>query len=84
MARDKTVVPHLIGPRIPKRTSDRERWSHVMLTLFKPWRSGTELRNRGEKWSEAYQRWEDSKTAPLTVLQYLANLKDMHAGQSQQ
>lgn len=83
--RQTAVIPRLIGQRIPKRTTDSERWAHMILTLFKPWsRFGTELRRPGEKWVSAYERWEADGIADPGVVKYIENIQEMHDGQSQQ
>ena len=50
-------VPNFAGANLPRRDQgDREYYCSSMLTLFKPWRSGTDLRKSGtNSWEEAFQ-----------------------------
>ncbi|KAJ6549429.1 hypothetical protein DFH09DRAFT_926166, partial [Mycena vulgaris] len=56
---DKTnvdwMVPNFVGGSLPRRDAgDREYYCCTMLTLFKPWRSGIELKETGMDWATAY------------------------------
>ncbi|CAF1406501.1 unnamed protein product [Rotaria sordida] len=48
-------VPILYGPQIPRRDRDdtRERYSRVLLTLFVPWRTVTDLCGINQTWEDA-------------------------------
>ena len=58
----KTVrVPNFIGNTLPRRDQgDREYYSSTMLTLFKPWRSGLDLRTNINSWDETFASHEFS------------------------
>lgn len=58
--REVTVVPVLIGPEIPRkgRENTYERYCRAILTLFKPWRSVSDLCFLEENWADAFQRHE--------------------------
>ncbi|TFK53512.1 hypothetical protein OE88DRAFT_1626501, partial [Heliocybe sulcata] len=50
-----SLVPNFIGGNLPRRdTGNREFYCTAMLTLFKPWREGKNLREEDETWDDAY------------------------------
>ncbi|KAJ6628105.1 hypothetical protein B0H10DRAFT_1685813, partial [Mycena sp. CBHHK59/15] len=50
-----SVVPNFVGGSLPRRdAADREYYSCTMLTLFKPWRSGTDLKTSAMDWDTAF------------------------------
>jgi hypothetical protein len=51
-------VPNFAGANLPRRDQgDREYYCCSMLTLFKPWRSGIDLRESStSSWEDAFQR----------------------------
>ena len=50
-------VPNFAGANLPRcDQGDREYYCSSMLTLFKPWRNGTDLRESTSSWEEAFQR----------------------------
>ncbi|PBK59623.1 hypothetical protein ARMSODRAFT_843060, partial [Armillaria solidipes] len=56
---DELLIPNFIGGTLPRRDSgDREYYCCVMLTLFKPWRSGADLKKPEENWHEAFSSYE--------------------------
>ena len=51
----KEKIPNFVGPTLPRcDQGDREFYCSVMLTLFKPWRSGLELKTKEESWDGAF------------------------------
>ena len=49
------LVPNFVGQTLPRRDqSDREFYCTTMLTLFKPWRTGTTLKMKDASWDEAF------------------------------
>jgi hypothetical protein len=56
---DKRRVPVPLGPAIPRRdrNEQRQRYSRLMLILFKPWRSADDLRKPGQSWSDAFEEF---------------------------
>ncbi len=49
------VVPNFIGGSLPRSDQgDREYYCLTMLTLFKPWRSGKELKSETDTWDKAF------------------------------
>ena len=49
------IVPNFIGGNLPRRDhGDREFYCSTMLTLFKPWRSGFDLKLEGAMWDETF------------------------------
>ena len=48
-------IPNFVGNTLPRHDQgDREYYCSAMLALFKPWRSGLDLRLRSESWDEAF------------------------------
>ena len=61
IVRRRTVwtIPVLLGERMarPDRSNDeREIWARTVLTLFKPWRHPSDLKDDLESWYDAYER----------------------------
>ncbi|KAI0077577.1 hypothetical protein K474DRAFT_1595819, partial [Panus rudis PR-1116 ss-1] len=51
----KSFVSNFIAGVLPRPdTGVREDYCLTMLTLFKPWRSGKELKAQDESWNEAF------------------------------
>ncbi|KAJ6464412.1 hypothetical protein C8R45DRAFT_840407, partial [Mycena sanguinolenta] len=49
------TVPNFIGGSLPRKDQgDREIYCRTMLTLFKPWRDGLDLKMDGESWDTAF------------------------------
>ncbi|KAJ7321529.1 hypothetical protein DFH08DRAFT_647070, partial [Mycena albidolilacea] len=50
-----TVVPNFVGGALPRMDQgDREYYCCTMLTLFKPWRNGLDLKCETESWHETF------------------------------
>ncbi|KAF8809212.1 hypothetical protein BYT27DRAFT_7094716, partial [Phlegmacium glaucopus] len=50
-----SLVPNFVGQTLPHRDQgDREFYCTTMLTLFKPWRTGTALKPMDASWDEAF------------------------------
>ncbi len=60
-------VPNFMGGALPRRDKgDPEYYGATMLTLFKPWRSGQDLKTKDENWSEAFRKYNfDEKASRL-------------------
>jgi hypothetical protein len=57
--RKKHIVPNFIGGSLPRRDcGDREYYCATMLTLFKPWRNGTDLKSEHYSWDETFMDHE--------------------------
>lgn len=50
---DKTVV-NFIGGLLPRRNEEDDEYYQTMLALFKPWRSGCNLRNNEMSWADTF------------------------------
>ena len=49
-------VPNFVGANLPRcDRGDREYYCSTMLTLFKPWRRGTDLKTSEQQWDTAFQ-----------------------------
>ena len=60
--KEKTQIPNFIGPALPKRHEELDDYyCSVMLTLFKPWRSGFDLKRTSESWRESFIRYDFTK-----------------------
>jgi len=52
-------VPCFVGGTIPRPDSgDRGEYCLAMLTLFRPWRSGLDLKLEGESWEDAFHGYK--------------------------
>ena len=52
-------VPNFVGANLPRcDRGDHEYYCSTMLTLFKPWRRGTDLKNPEQQWNAAFQEHE--------------------------
>ena len=52
-------VPNFVGANLPRCDhGDREYYCSTMLTLFKPWRRGTDLKKPEKQWDAAFQEHE--------------------------
>ncbi|KAF8416921.1 hypothetical protein L210DRAFT_812147, partial [Boletus edulis BED1] len=50
-----TYIPNFIGPPLPRADKgDHEFYCMTMLTLFKPWRSGYDLKDLEQSWYDAF------------------------------
>ncbi|KAJ3965944.1 hypothetical protein EV361DRAFT_809857, partial [Lentinula raphanica] len=76
-ARDR-VVPICIGPSIPRRDRPEvyERYSRLMLILFKPWRKIEDLRESSELWSEAFAKFK--ACCDTSVVKFMDNMQLLH------
>lgn len=51
-------VPNFIGGSLPQSDQgDRDYYFNTMLTLFKPWQHGNDLRRDDETWEDAFNRF---------------------------
>ncbi|KAL1671596.1 hypothetical protein EV122DRAFT_199659, partial [Schizophyllum commune] len=52
------IVPNFVGGAIPRSDQgDREYYCATMLTLFRPWRRGRDLKDDGYNWDSAFRRY---------------------------
>jgi hypothetical protein len=55
----KALVPNFLGATLPRCDGcDREYYCSTMLTLFKPWRSGYDLKTENQTWDESFLSYE--------------------------
>ena len=55
---DKAKIPDFIGGTLPRSDKgDREYYCCVMLTLFKPWRTGQNLKTEDQSWDDAFSEF---------------------------
>jgi Helitron helicase-like domain at N-terminus/PIF1-like helicase len=61
-------IPNFIGESLPRcDQGDREFYCSTMLALFRPWRSGLDLKNEGNTWDEAFTLYQFS-TRHLVII----------------
>ncbi|KAF8811287.1 hypothetical protein BYT27DRAFT_7278067, partial [Phlegmacium glaucopus] len=54
-------IPNFVGNSLPRHDQgDREYYCSAMLALFKPWRSGLDLRQQTDSWDDAFLSHEFS------------------------
>jgi len=55
ISKSKNLVPNFAGGSLPRcDKGDREYYCATMLTLFKPWRHGKNLKDDDQSWDEAF------------------------------
>ena len=70
------VVPVLLGDRLPRpdrSDEEREQWARTVLTLFKPWRHPSELKDPSETWYDAYVQY-----APAITPEHMSIIHNMN------
>src|SRR6202142_262270 len=55
VAEEKALIPNFVGATLPRcDQGDREYYCSAMMTLFKPWRSGLDLKDSDESWDDVF------------------------------
>ncbi|KAF8884364.1 hypothetical protein BD779DRAFT_1443222 [Infundibulicybe gibba] len=58
----EALVPNFVGPVLPRPDQgDREYYCSAMLTFFKPWRSGEDLKLSHDSWDAAFVEYDFTK-----------------------
>ncbi|TFK58474.1 hypothetical protein BDN72DRAFT_782045, partial [Pluteus cervinus] len=66
-----TLIPNFVGMPIPRSDQgDREQYCLTMLSLFRSWRTGLELKHPLETWDDAFERYTFKKNH-LNIMKYL-------------
>jgi hypothetical protein len=62
MKKNKCFIPVPIRPSIPQRDQEKNyaQYCHLMLTPFKPWRHSSDLREKDQKWEEAFKLFQEN------------------------
>src|SRR6202789_450682 len=56
-----TIVPNFVGGSLPRcDRGDREFYCCTMLTMFKPWRTGKDLKLTTESWDDSFIKYKFS------------------------
>lgn len=55
---EKRPIPNFVNVPPRRGNEDDEYYFKAMLTMFKPWRSGSDLKNETESWSTAFRNTE--------------------------
>ena len=64
------VVPNFLPTTLPRSDrGDHEYYCCTMLTLFKPWRSGRDLKSKGESWDKSFVAHEFTKRQ-IEIMKY--------------
>ncbi|TFK60854.1 hypothetical protein BDN72DRAFT_748076, partial [Pluteus cervinus] len=59
MSEKSQTIPNFIGGSLPRRDGDdRENYSMTMLVLFRPWRTGVQLKHNDLTWTESFTQYE--------------------------
>jgi hypothetical protein len=59
ISKSKNLVPNFAGGSLPRcDRGDREYYCATMLTLFKPWRHGKNLKEDNQSWDEAFTNYK--------------------------
>ena len=57
VSEDKAEIPNFIGETLPRRDKgDREWYCCTMLALFKPWRTGLDLKTFNQSWDDSFNQ----------------------------
>ncbi|KAI0730647.1 hypothetical protein C8Q76DRAFT_614010, partial [Earliella scabrosa] len=82
------IVPVVLGDRVPRSDRDapeKEAWARMMLILFVPWRSPSDLRDRDETWLQVFERQSSSISERhmeiiknMNVLSECRDVRDAH------
>ena len=58
-SKKQNIVPNFVGGSLPRSDrGDREYYCVTMLTLFKPWRTGKDLKTHNDSWNDAFTMHE--------------------------
>ncbi|KAJ7435556.1 hypothetical protein FB451DRAFT_1000339, partial [Mycena latifolia] len=64
----ETTCPNFVGGALPRMDQgDREYYCCTMLTLFKPWRRGKDLKTEVDNWDEAFRDYKFSAKALMLM-----------------
>ena len=76
--RARDVVPVLIGPAMPRRDDGQKhtRYCRLMLILFKPWRSFSDLREQAQSWGIAFETYTQQMN--LRHKEIINNMQVLH------
>ncbi|KIM77367.1 hypothetical protein PILCRDRAFT_56408, partial [Piloderma croceum F 1598] len=67
---DSSIVPNFLPNTLPRSDrGDREYYCCTMLTFFKPWRSGKDLKSSEESWDKAFVAHEFNKRQ-MEIMKY--------------
>ena len=67
---NRFIVPNFLPNILPRADrGDREYYSCTMLTFFKPWRSGKDLKGENETWDKSFVAYEFNKRQ-LEIMKY--------------
>ncbi|TFK57914.1 hypothetical protein BDN72DRAFT_735331, partial [Pluteus cervinus] len=55
LSSDKCCIPNFVGATLPRKDlGDREYYCKTMLTIFKPWRTGRDLKQTIDNWDQTF------------------------------
>jgi hypothetical protein len=71
-------VPNFQGGILPKKDQgNHEDYCMTMLTLFKPWRTGFQLKELEQSWSEAFEQYEFTERQKEIMKFSISNMNAM-------
>ncbi|KAG1738069.1 hypothetical protein EDD22DRAFT_787288, partial [Suillus occidentalis] len=67
-----------MGPRIPRRDQESiyPKYCCLMLILFKPWRSVSELKQAEQTWTDSFEKFR--RTCDKKIVSILNNMQILH------
>ena len=76
-------VPTFVGANLPRcDQGDREFYCSTMLALFKPWRSGIDLKGADQTWDTSFQAFEFTSQQRCYMLNFNVRYKCLDARDS--
>src|SRR6267154_6312720 len=67
---DPSVIPNFLPNALPRSDrGDREYYCCTMLTLFKPWRNGKDLKENDDSWDKSFVAHEFTKRQ-MEIMKY--------------
>ncbi|KAF8871880.1 hypothetical protein BD779DRAFT_1453410, partial [Infundibulicybe gibba] len=73
---EKGLIPNFVGKMLPRADQgDREYYCSAMLALFKPWRTGADLKEEDETWDTAFlaHKFNERENELMHNLTYVMN-----------
>ncbi|KAG2149574.1 hypothetical protein BD769DRAFT_1331743, partial [Suillus cothurnatus] len=72
------LIPVPMGPRMPRRDQQAvyPKYCRLMLILFKPWRSVSDLKKGTQSWTEVFDEFRHTCSPAITYI--LNNMQILH------
>ena len=74
------LVPVPIGPAFPRRDTEghRAKYARLMLIIYKPWRTVSDLKEPDKTWQESFEIWKQSPEFTPEIKCLLTNMQLLH------